>query len=81
MTLIRSCRTSARSSRARFVPGGLACAASARRLFQPTPLQISPTLKMASGFFSAKRSFALRPVAMSFRNKPPRAICFRRLFS
>ncbi len=61
MTLIRSCRASARAGRARFVPGGLACAATARRLFQPTPLQISPTLKMSSGFFAAKAVIRLAP--------------------
>jgi len=61
MTLIRSCRSSARASAPRFVPGGLACAASARRLFQPTPLQVSPTLKWASVLSAPKTVTRLAP--------------------
>ena len=61
MTLIRSCRTSARSGRAQLVPGGLACAASARRPFVPTPLRLSESLKMASGTFSSRTVTRLAP--------------------
>ena len=51
MALIRSCRNAARTGRAHFVPGGLACAATARHLvFSQTPLRISLTLKMAPCF-------------------------------
>ena len=51
MALIHTCRSAARSGRARFVPGGLACAAAARQLlFSPMPLQVSSTLKFAPGF-------------------------------
>ena len=59
MTVIRSVR--APLGRARLTPGGLACAASARRLFSPTTLQISSTLKMASHIFSGKTITRLAP--------------------
>ena len=50
MALIRTCRTAARSGRPKFVPGGLACAVSARRgLFKPTTFPLSSTLKIVSG--------------------------------
>lgn len=51
MALIHTCRSAARQGRARFVPGGLACAAAARSLlFPPIPLRVSSTLKFAPGF-------------------------------
>ena len=51
MALIRTCRPAARSGRARFVPGGLACAAAARQLLFPQmSLQVSSALKLAPGF-------------------------------
>lgn len=62
MTLIHSCRSSARATRARFVPGGLACAASGRRTFAPLSLQLSPTPKMAPSLFTAKAVTRLAPV-------------------
>ena len=50
MALIHTCRSAARSGRPKFVPGGLACAASARRtLFVPTTFPLSSTLKFVSG--------------------------------
>ncbi len=49
MALIHTCR-SARQGRARFVPGGLACAAARQLLLSPTPLQVSSALKFAPGF-------------------------------
>ncbi len=61
MAFVHSGRPSARAGRARLTPGGLACAASARRLFTRTPLQISNTLKMASGVFSVKAITRLAP--------------------
>lgn len=46
MALIRIGRSAARTGRANFVPGGLACAAAAPRLFfVPLQLQLSTTLK------------------------------------
>ncbi len=61
MALIHTCRSAARSGRARFVPGGLACAAAARQLlFSPMPLQVSSTLKFAPGF-SHKSARRLAP--------------------
>ena len=63
MTLIHTCRSAARSGRARFVPGGLACAAAARQLlFSPTPLNVSSTLKFAPGF-SHKSAPLLMPTS------------------
>ena len=51
MVLIRTCRSAARSGRARFVPGGLACAAAARQLLFPQKsFQVSSALKLAPGF-------------------------------
>lgn len=51
MALISNCRNAARTGRAHFVPGSLACAAAARHLvFSRTPLKISLTLKRAPGF-------------------------------
>lgn len=61
MALIHTCRSAARQGRARFVPGGLACAAAARQLLlSPTPLQVSSTLKFAPGF-SHKSALRLAP--------------------
>ncbi len=52
MALIHTCRSAAHFGRARFVPGGLACAAAARKLLlSPTPLHVSSTLKFAPGFW------------------------------
>ena len=49
MTLIRTSRALSRSGHAQFVPGGMACAASARRTpFVPTTFPLSPTLKRFS---------------------------------
>ena len=54
MALIHTCRTPARSGRPKFVPGGLACAASARRtLFAPTKFPLSSTLKFVTGALSS----------------------------
>ena len=51
MALIHTCRQAARTGRARFVPGGMACAAAARRLLlSPTPFPVSSGLKFAPGF-------------------------------
>ena len=51
MALIRTCRSAARTGRARFVPGGLACATAARHLLFPQmSLQVSSALKFAPGF-------------------------------
>ena len=61
MALIRTCRPATPQGRARFVPGGLACAAAARRLlFSPTALQVSSALKFAPGF-SHKSALRLMP--------------------
>lgn len=52
MALICTCRSAARSGRARLVPGGLACAATARQpLFSQPSFQVSSALKFAPGFF------------------------------
>ncbi len=48
MALIRTGHSAARTGRTSFVPGGLACAAAAPRLFfVPIQLQLSATLKFA----------------------------------
>lgn len=58
MTLIRIGRSAARTGRTNFVPGGLACAAAAPRLFfVPIQLRLSATLKFA-GSHPAPRSSA-----------------------
>ena len=50
MALISPCRLPTRSGRPQFVPGGTACAVSARRAsFVPTAFPLSPTLKRFSG--------------------------------
>jgi len=50
MTLIRTCRALSRTGRPKFVPGGMACAVSARRAsFVPTAFPLSSTLKRVSG--------------------------------
>lgn len=50
MALISTCRSGTRSGQPKFVPGALACAASARRtLFAPTKFRLSSTLKIVSG--------------------------------
>ena len=50
MALIHSTRTTGRTGRPRFVPGGTACAASARRvLLAPTLFPLSTTLKRVTG--------------------------------
>ena len=51
MAFVSTSRGMARSGRAHFVPGSLACAATARHL-APTPplLHIASTLKLAPGF-------------------------------
>jgi len=50
MALIRTCRMSSRSGRPKFVPGGMACAASGRRAsFAPTSFPLSSTLKRVAG--------------------------------
>ncbi len=49
MALIHTSRTTGRTGRPRFVPGGLACAASAKRvLLAPTRFPLSATLKRVS---------------------------------
>lgn len=54
MALIRSCRLAVRNGRPQFVPGGLACAATARRiLIVPTAFRLSLTPKRASGALSS----------------------------
>ncbi len=46
MALIRTSRVSSRTGRPKFVPGGMACAASGRRApFEPTAFPLSLTLK------------------------------------
>ncbi len=50
MALISTYRLPSRSGRPKFVPGGMACAVSARRAsFVPTAFPLSPTLKRFSG--------------------------------
>jgi hypothetical protein len=50
MALIHTSRTAGRTGRPRFVPGGLACAAAAKRdLFAPTLFPLSTTLRRVSG--------------------------------
>ncbi len=61
MALIRTSRVSSRSGRPQFVPGGMACAVSARRTsFVPTSFPLSPTLKIVSGALASP--LRLRPV-------------------
>ncbi len=60
MTLIHTFRASTVTSRTRFVPGSLACSA-ARRLFVPTPLHVSPLVKMRPGLFSDRTIRLLAP--------------------
>ncbi len=49
MALIHTSRTAGRTGRPRFVPGGLACAAAAKRdLFVPTLFPLSTTLRRVS---------------------------------
>lgn len=50
MALIHTSRTAGRTGRPHFVPGGLACAASARRvLLAPTSFPLSTTPKRVTG--------------------------------
>ncbi len=50
MALVHSTRPAGRTGRPRFVPGSLACAASARRvLLAPTVFPLSTTLHRVSG--------------------------------
>lgn len=50
MALIHTSRMPSHSGRPQFVPGGMACAASARPAsFVPTAFPLSPTLKVFSG--------------------------------
>ncbi len=50
MALIHTSRMAGRTGRPKYVPGGLACAASARRvLLAPTRFPLSTTLKRVSG--------------------------------
>ena len=60
MTLIHTFRASAVTSRTRFVPGSLACS-TARRLFTPAPLHVSPLVKMRPGLFSDRTIRLLAP--------------------
>ncbi len=46
MALIRTCRTVTRAVGSAYVPGGVSCAASGRRLsYTPTLFRVSQTLK------------------------------------
>ena len=50
MTLIHTTRAAGRTGRPQFVPGSLACAATARSApFAPTPFHLSTRLKRVSG--------------------------------
>ena len=50
MALIHTSRMAGRAGRPKFVPGGLACAASAKRvLLAPTRFPLSLTLRRPSG--------------------------------
>ncbi len=60
MALIRTCRSAARSGRARFLPGGPAHAAARQLLFPQMSLQVSSALKLAPGF-SHKPTLRLAP--------------------
>jgi len=45
MAIVRTCRTAARGGASAYVPGGVSCAASGRRLpFTPTQFRLSATL-------------------------------------
>lgn len=60
MALIRTCRSAARNGRPQFVPGSLACAASARHVFAPTTFHLSSTLKVVTGALTSPLN-RLRP--------------------
>ena len=60
VTLIYTFRTPGAAGRTRFVPGSLACSV-ARRLFTPTPLHVSPLVKMRPGLFSDRTIRLLAP--------------------
>lgn len=64
MTLVHTTRAAGRTGRPQFVPGSLACAATARPvLLARTPFALSSSLKRVSGAF-ASPVHRLAPVAV-----------------